>query len=150
MLMPNYHQLMQLVELTNQEISDPEIQRREATSSRCAHTRHFLAEHAGSEVGFVSIDLLPSEERFVIYEIFVPSALRRRGIGGLVLEAVEEMARRMGYESTLLVPKSLDEAFEQRAIEEWYARRGYKPLENAANGSVVKQVARATTSVLSR
>jgi hypothetical protein len=62
---------MELVEVSNEEISDPETRARDATSSRCAYTRHFLAIEAGSEVGLLSVDFLPAEERFVIYEIFV-------------------------------------------------------------------------------
>jgi len=126
--------------VTNEEISDPEIRARDVTSSRCAHTRHFIAIEAGSEVGLLSVDLLPTDERFVIYEIFVPTALRRRGIGGILLQTAEGMAKDWGYESTLLVPKSLDNAFEQRTLEEWYARKGYIPIDDAANGAVAKRI----------
>lgn len=132
---------MELAEVANEEISDPEIRNRDATSSRCGYTRHFLATEFGSEVGLVSIDILPEKEQFVIYELFVPTALRRRGIGARLLAAAEMMARDLGYKSTLLVPKTLDKAFAQQALEEWYVGKGYMPLENSVNNAFVKQLA---------
>ena len=66
--------------------------------------------------------------------------MRRRGFGGRLLQAAEEMARSLGYKSALLVPKSLDKAFPQRALEEWHAKNGYIPLDNSANGAVVKEL----------
>lgn len=136
---------VELLEVTNEQISDPVIRDRDATSSRCAFTRHFLAIESGSEVGLLSIDIFPDfpdEERFVIYELFVPTAQRRRGVGTRLLEAAEEMGRVLGYKSALLVPKTLDKTFPQRALKKWYARKGYLPLKGAANGAVVKQLAR--------
>jgi GNAT superfamily N-acetyltransferase len=131
---------VEIVETTKKQIADPEIRDRDATSSRCAYTRHFLATEAGSEIGLLSVDLPPTEEPFVIYEIFVPTVMRRRGFGGRLLQAAEEMARSLGYKSALLVPKSLDKAFPQRALEEWHAKNGYIPLDNSANGAVVKEL----------
>jgi GNAT superfamily N-acetyltransferase len=132
--------MMELAEVPNEQISDAQIRDRDVTSSRCAYTRHFLATESGSEVGLLSIDLLPEEERFVIYEIFVPSSLRRRGVGARLLAAAEEMARDLGYKSALLLPKTMDEAFDQQALEEWYARKGYTLLEDSGNGAFVKQL----------
>jgi GNAT superfamily N-acetyltransferase len=132
---------MELTEVANEQISDPEIRNRDARSSRNNYTRHFLATESGSEVGLLSIDINQKEERLVIYEIFVPTALRRRGIGTRLLAAAEKLALDLGYNSTLLVPKTLDKAFPQKSIEEWYASEGYTPLENSANFAVVKQFA---------
>ncbi len=132
---------MELAEVPNVQISDPEIRNRDAKGSRGAYTRHFLATESGSQVGFLSIDILPDKEHLVIYEIFVPTALRRGGIGAKLLAAAENMARSHGYRSALLIPKTLDEAFAQQALEEWYASKGYMLLENSANGAFVKQLA---------
>lgn len=133
---------MELIEINNQEIANPEIRNRDAMSSRCAYTRHFLAVESGLEVGLLSIDIPPSEEQLIIYEIFVPTALRRHGIGTRLLAAAEEMTRDLGYETVLLVPKTLDQAFAQQMLEEWYARKGYAPLQDSANGAIVKRVGR--------
>jgi len=50
------------------------------------------------------------------------------------------MARDFGYEMVLIVPKTLDETFSQDTLEQWYPREGYTPLENSANGAIVKRL----------
>ena len=132
---------MELAEVVIDQISNAEIRSRDGMSSRCAYTRHFLATESGSEVGLLSVDTLPGEDRLVIYEIFVPTVLRRRGIGTRLLAAAEKMAWDLGYRSALLVPKTLDGTFAQRSLEEWYASKGYRPLENSGSGAFFKQLA---------
>lgn len=121
-------------------IVNPELRSRDARSLRRAFTRHFLATEAGSEVGLISVDLLPAAERLILYEIFVSTALRVQGIGAKLLWAAEEMAKGLSFELMLLVSKSLDKGFEQQALEDWYARQRYVPLQDSSNGAVVKRI----------
>ena len=133
---------MELVEVTNKEqISNTHIRDQFAASTPMIYSRRFLAAESGAEVGFLHAEFWPVEEdRFVIYEIFVPASLRRRGIGTWLLAAAEEMARDLGHKSVLLVPRAGDATFDQRRLEEWYASKGYVLLEDDGNGAYVKQV----------
>jgi GNAT superfamily N-acetyltransferase len=132
--------MLELSETYNDEIGDPEIKARDAKSSRNAFTRHYLATERGSEVGFLSIELNPDDEHFYIDEIFVPSVLRRHGIGTKLLEAAENIASGFGYQSILLVPTTLDQAFDQQTLEDWYTRNGYMLDENSGPGAFIKRL----------
>jgi len=132
--------MISLSEARNDEIRDSQIRTRDTASSKNVFTRHYLATEGGSEVGFLSIDIIPNVKHFVIYEIFVPSTLRRRGVGTQLLEAAEKMADGLGYQSTLLVPKTLDQEFGQRALEDWYSRQGYTPDHNSGVGAFIKRL----------
>ena len=86
---------MELVEVTNNEkISNTHIRDQFAASTLMIYSHRFLAIESGAEAGFLHTEFWPVvEERFVIYEIFVPTSLRRRGIGTWLLAAAEEMDR---------------------------------------------------------
>jgi GNAT superfamily N-acetyltransferase len=133
---------MKLVEVTNKEqISNTHIRDQFAASKPMIYSRRFLATESGAEVGFLHTEFWPVvEERFVIYEIFVPTSLRRRGIGTWLLAAAEEVARDLGHKSVLLIPKAMDETFDQQRLKEWYASKGYVLLEDGGNGAFVKQL----------
>lgn len=132
--------MIELTEARIDEIRDSQIRARDAASSKNAFTRHYLATEGGTEVGFLSIDVIPVVKHFVIYEIFVPSTLRRRGVGTKLLHAAEKMASGLGCQLTLLVPKTLDQEFDHQALEDWYSRQGYTPDHNSGVGAFIKRL----------
>lgn len=133
---------MKLVEVTNKEqISNTHIRDWFAASTPMIYSHRFLAIESGAEVGFLHVEFWPVEEdRFVIYELFVPASLRRSGIGTWLLAAAEEMARNLGHKSVKLIPRTMDTTFDQQRLKEWYASKGYVLLDDDGNGAYVKQV----------
>lgn len=86
------------------------------------------------------MDLGPLDEPLVIYELFVPRRLRRNGFGTRVLAFAEQKARALGYEWTLIIPRTMDDAFPQADLESWYKRHGYEDWEEHAAGGIRKRV----------
>jgi hypothetical protein len=114
----------------DEQLADEELQNRHANSSLSTVTHHYAALEAEVEVGFLAADIISEYEFFVIYEIWVPSRLRRREIGTRILYAAGRLGRDLGYEKALLVPKTLCQEFEQDKLEAWYQRKGYSLLSN--------------------
>jgi GNAT superfamily N-acetyltransferase len=111
-------------------------------SSRNAYTQHYIVTDEGSEIGFLSLDLAPPDEPLVIYEIFVPNGRRGNGLGTHMLRAAEEVAYSLGYKWTLVIPKTMDDAFPQTDLEAWYRRNDYEAWEDHAFGGVRKAIGR--------
>jgi GNAT superfamily N-acetyltransferase len=133
---------MELIETVGIEVKDPEIRERDE-KGRGRNTHHYLAMDDGKEVGLLSADFDNEweSEHFVIYELFVPKALRKGGYANHILQAAEEMAIERGYKKTLLVAKALDkDSFEQGALEAWYRRHGYEISYDFANLPFVKHL----------
>lgn len=135
-----YNPRMESEQLNPENILDEEIRARYVDSSPGEYTQHYLVKEDDQEVGFLSIDLLPVDQEFVIYEIFVPRYLRRRGWGTRLLNHAEEMARKRGYEWSLVIPKTMDEEFSQDKLEAWYHGNGYKVWEEHAFGGIRKRL----------
>lgn len=131
---------MELYQPQVEEIVDPDIRERYENSSRNCYTQHFVARDEGREVGFLSLDLGPLDEPFVIYELFVPRHLRRNGFGTKLLAIAEQKASSLGYEWTLIIPRTMDDVFSQADLESWYTRRRYEKWEEHAFGGIRKRV----------
>lgn len=123
-----------------EDIADVDIRERYLSSTRNCYTQHYIVWEGGQEVGFLSLDLGPLEGPLVIYELFVPRRLRRSGLGAKLLKAAEQTARELGYEWTLVIPKTMDDAFPQTDLEEWYRRNNYEAWEDHAAGGIRKRV----------
>jgi GNAT superfamily N-acetyltransferase len=89
------------------------------------YTKQFAVREDGSEVAFLALDLIPDTDYLVLYEIFVPSELRRQGIGLRLLGEVENLARSLGYEKVTLFPSPLDSGYPESKLVAWYRRHGY-------------------------
>lgn len=131
---------MELYQPQSEDVVDPDIRERYENSSRNCYTQHFVAHVEGREMGFLSLDLGPLDEPFVIYELFVPRHLRRNGFGAKLLEVAEQKASTLGYEWTLIIPKTMDDVFSQTDLEGWYRRHGYENWEDHAFGGIRKRV----------
>jgi GNAT superfamily N-acetyltransferase len=122
--------MMTLVEVNDEEqIANTQIRLQYTASTAMVYSCRFIATEGGAEVGFLHVEFWPKEEleHCVIYEIFVPPSLRRRGIGTRLLAAAETIARNRGYRSVQLHPRTMDEEIDQNILEQWYATHGYVP-----------------------
>ena len=87
-----------------QPVNSPEIHERIRQSTKSLHTKHFVAVEQNNELGFVSLDFWPEKEFVVIYELFVPSGLRGKGIGRRIMIAIERFAVEQGRHYIRLNP----------------------------------------------
>ena|SRR5579862_5830431 len=132
---------MDLKEVTlSSEIADEEIRLWETNDVRTINTRHYVAREGGAEVGFVSVDIDPDCEHFVIYQFFVPPRLRTHGIGSRILKAAEALGKSLGFRKSLLIPHTLANEFSQQDIESWYLRCGYSRLPGDSRGTLTKDL----------
>jgi hypothetical protein len=84
----------------------------------------------GEEVAFVSLDIFPYPQEFlVLYTLVVPESIRLKGFGSRVLVEVERLAKEWRYAKVLLKPKPLDKSWSSKRLERWYSNRGYKPSD---------------------
>jgi GNAT superfamily N-acetyltransferase len=122
---------MELRPITDPEkVVNREIRRRAKEGSKAAPTRHFVAIENGEEVAFVSLDIFPHPQEFlVLYTLVVPKSIRLKGFGSRVLMEVERLAKEWKYAKVLLRPKPLDKSWSSRRLERWYSNRGYKPTD---------------------
>jgi GNAT superfamily N-acetyltransferase len=73
----------------------------------------------------VSLDFLPEIGTLVLYELFVPKAHRRRGLGTALVAIVEQMALGQGFERVTLTPHAFERNWSVSALKAWYRRPGY-------------------------
>lgn len=94
-------------------------------SPKSPRTRHYRAIENGTEIGFLSLDIIPGVDYLVLYELFVPTSLRRQGVGSRLLEEVEKMAVGLGYVQVNLTPWPLEDGISEEELIRWYKARGY-------------------------
>ena len=81
---------------TFDECIDAQIHMRAKESPKAPRTRHYRAIEDGTEIGFLSLDIMSGVDYLVLYELFVPTALRRQGVGSRLLAEVENIAVGLG------------------------------------------------------
>jgi ribosomal protein S18 acetylase RimI-like enzyme len=123
---------MYLVEISkiydNLKIND-DIRNRIKTLPPGEFTKHLLLVENSKAYAFLSIDLLPDSEYLVLYEIYVSSFFRKKGIGTVALKMVEKFYQNSEYKKIILNPSPLDENIEKRNLINWYKKNGYKKSE---------------------
>ena len=97
-------------------------------STKSPKTIHYRVLANNVEVAFVSLDRWPEPKvnQMVVYEIFIPKNLRRKGIGSAVLDEIEKIAIQEGFQKVHLRPSSLDCGTMQSKLNDWYLNKGYK------------------------
>jgi len=101
-------------------------------------TRHYGCWENEQEVALLSVDVYPREQfpeidQLIIYELFVPAALRNNGIGTRALRAAEELGRTLGFRKTMLHAKPLLKSRSQEDMVAWYERRGYRIVDRSSS-----------------
>lgn len=61
-------------------------------------------------------------------------------MGTRVLQAVERLAKQLGYTAVYLHPKSLDEDFPDEELVKWYERCGYVKVGGRSDLSLSKSL----------
>ncbi|HSW30362.1 MAG TPA: GNAT family N-acetyltransferase [Longimicrobiales bacterium] len=93
-----------------------------------AHLFRVLAD--GAEVGLVVLDLHEGTRCAILYELFLSSPRRNRGIGTKVLATVERHVMGSGWTCLEVWPRSLDRGNRSDAqLIGWYGRHGYAPAD---------------------
>ncbi len=119
---------IQLIKIEAEDcFESPELRTRARESSKSPKTIHYRVLVDDVEAAFVSLDRWPEPEvsQMVVYEIFVPRDMRRKGIGSVVLAEVENVAILEGFHKMHLRPYSLDRETEQTKLNNWYLQKGY-------------------------
>ncbi|GFM73725.1 hypothetical protein PSCICL_47170 [Pseudomonas cichorii] len=109
---------------TQQEINNAVLQERYHKSSS-PRTRDFIALSGDTEAGLLVYEDWGKPEGF-IFEIFVLSDFRNRGVGSWILSQADNIAAKLGHIKIRLDARSLD--WDERTHEElacWYERNGY-------------------------
>lgn len=127
-----------------EDLVNEEINNRATSSSRVKNTKHYVGKVNGLEVGFISIDMNPDVEYLVLYEIFVPSKLRRQGYGSILLSEVESMANNLDYKKVTVNPEPFEQNYTKKQLIEWYKKHGY--CEMASGTGELEKVINETCS----
>lgn len=128
---------MELVPIVSiDDITDPAIRERVLQNSK---SKHYLAKEKGYEIGLLSIDIYPSVNYLVLYEILVPKHLRHKGIGSRLLIRAEGLARNFKRELIVLNPSPFENDYPIKKLVRWYKKHGYKNRDDSS-GSLEKSV----------
>jgi GNAT superfamily N-acetyltransferase len=89
-------------------------------------THLFRAMSEGVEVALVVLDIHQAAACSILYELFLCSDRRNRGVGTKVLAAVEGYVKASGQSCLEVWPRSLDRSNRSDAqLVRWYTRHGY-------------------------
>lgn len=118
-------------ELRINEIKLSEIksdQLRRVAHAATPTSKYFVAIYKFKEVGIVHIGVETPPGSIFIHYLFVMSQFRGLGIGGKLVEVVEQLARENGNPAIELEPGQIDLDFPVSQVEAWYSRRGFQPI----------------------
>jgi ribosomal protein S18 acetylase RimI-like enzyme len=108
-------------------IQSEELRNRAGRNPATDHRLRFLLLQNKQEVGYLSFDLWPSENYIVLYELYILSEFRRKGIGTTVLNKAEKIGIDLGNSLILLKPEPLSADITKTDLINWYIKIGYSP-----------------------
>lgn len=118
--------MIELKYVTNPEaLVNEEIRNRAISSPKVKNTRQYVAKENGIEIGFISIDAHPNVDNLVLYEVFVPRNLRKKGYGSKLLVEAERMAKNLKYRKVTVNPEPFERDYPKKQLVEWYKKHGY-------------------------
>lgn len=133
---------MNLVYLSRpQQAVTEAIRSRSTESSKGQLTCHYAYCESGEELALVSLDIydrrkFPEIDYLVIYELYVPDALRNNGVGSRALQAAERFAQELGFPKTFVRVAPLFKTRTQEAMMAWYERLGYTRVPGESDALV--------------
>jgi GNAT superfamily N-acetyltransferase len=107
-------------------VGDAEIRARLNSSPKGRYTRQYVALEDDNERAFVALDFEP--DQLVLYELWVPRANRRLGVGTQVLKTVDVLAGDAGYSAVIVRPEPIDPAISRDSLVSFYRRNGFEPV----------------------
>lgn len=109
---------------THQEINSVALQERYCKGSS-PKTHDFIALLGDAEAGLLIYEDWGNPEG-LIYEIFVLSDSRKRGVGNWILSQAEDIAAELGHTKIRLDARTLDrDHMSHNDLTAWYQRKGY-------------------------
>jgi len=99
----------------------------------------YLVRSSGRAVAFISFDIWPERDFIVLYELFVASGHRRRGIGSTLVAEAKRIASMRGYKRIIVRPTPLSEDVSEEALTAWYQSLGFR-LRTAEPGTLELEV----------
>jgi GNAT superfamily N-acetyltransferase len=106
----------------------PVLRSRAAKAPRMRTTHLFRAMADEVEIALVVLDNHEGADCSILYELFLASARRNRGLGTKVLAAVEAHVKASGRTCLEVWPRSLDRSNRSdMQLVRWYKRHGYVP-----------------------
>ena len=113
---------------TSDEFETAGLRSRAEKAPRMGTTHLFRVMSEGAEAALVVLDIHEEAECIILYEIYLCSDRRNRGLGNKVLSAVEMYVTASGRACLEVWPRSLDRSNRSDAqLVRWYRRHGYRP-----------------------
>ena len=106
-------------EIHNSSIRDRALQ------SKRSFSIQYIALFDRQEAGFLSFDNKSHVGIGVVYEIYILSEYRRKGIGTKLLELGEELARKYKCKKIVVCPVPFDGTITEDILVLWYRKHGY-------------------------
>src|SRR5688572_7669075 len=118
---------IRLVPAANEDAFEaPALRSRASKAPRQRTTHLFRAMSDGVELALVVLDIHDGSDCVILYEIFLSSDRRNRGVGTRVLCALEEHVKATGKSCLEVWPRSLDRSNRSDAqLVRWYRSHGY-------------------------
>lgn len=92
----------------------------------CSRLQGFLASHNGEEAGLLLYEDWSERKSGFIYEIFILSSFRKKGLGTLLLLYAEQHAIQLGCDVLCLKPYALAQEPDNILLKNWYEKNGYQ------------------------
>ena len=92
----------------------------------CSRLQGFLASHNGEEAGLLLYEDWSDRKSGFIYEIFILSSFRKKGLGTLLLLYAEKHAIQLNCDVLRLKPYALAQEPDNILLRNWYEKNGYQ------------------------
>ena len=92
----------------------------------CSRLQGFLASHNGEEAGLLVYEDWSERKSGFIYEIFILSSFRKKGLGTLLLLYAEKHAIQLNCDVLRLKPYALAQEPDNILLRNWYEKNGYQ------------------------
>jgi GNAT superfamily N-acetyltransferase len=122
------------------------LRARAAKAPQLATTHLFRATSGSEEVALVVLDIHPNARCYILYEVFLCSPHRNRGVGTRVLAAIEDFVSTSGCSCLEVWPRSLDvRNRSDTQLVAWYRRHGYVSAQAGSERLVKTLIPRQTS-----
>ena len=92
----------------------------------CSRLQGFLASHNGEEAGLLLYEDWSERKSGFIYEIFILSSFRKKGLGTLLLLYADKHANQLNCDVLRLKPYALAQEPDNILLRNWYEKNGYQ------------------------
>jgi len=125
-------------------IENNKIKNRTIQSKKNDWSIHYLVKDNGTEIAFLSLDLMPmsppirKNNLIFIYELFVITSKRRNGYGNKILDWVFDKAKKESFYEVWCEPNPFDGSVTLDILNRFYINKGFKSPDK--NSQFVKRI----------